>query len=125
MCWQTIYHVIMLLPTIRPAGGQTAGLYVSRLDVAVQHYFEQGVAQSTLKTYFAAWKKFNQFCTVHNVTISFPISQSVLCYFVAYLGEQGLSNYLDVPVGRQVLPDRQRSLGTWPYAQVKSGEERS
>ena len=81
----------MLLPTIRPAGGQTAGLYVSRLDVAVQHYFKQGVAQSTLKTYSAAWKKFNQFCTVHNVTISFPISQSVLCYFAAYLGEQGLS----------------------------------
>ena len=44
-----------------------------------------------LKTYSAAWKKFNQFCTLHNVAILLPISQSVLCYFVAYLGEQGLS----------------------------------
>lgn len=47
-----------------------------------------GVAQSMLKTYSAAWKKFNQLC---NVAISLPISQSVFCYFVAYLGEQGLS----------------------------------
>ena len=28
---------------------QTAGLDISRLDVTVQQYFQQGVAQSTLK----------------------------------------------------------------------------
>ena len=53
-------------PIIRPSGDQAARLDISRLDIAVQHYFELGVAQSTLKTYSAAWKKFSQFCTLHN-----------------------------------------------------------
>ena len=36
-------------------------------------------------------KHFHQFCGRYNITDPFPISELTLCYFVAYLAEQGLA----------------------------------
>ena len=55
-------------------------------------FFEQGVAQSTKKTYESAWRRFQSFCTKHNIATPLPVTQSVLCSYAAYLVNEGLSH---------------------------------
>lgn len=62
---------------------------VSHLDTAVQKYFGEALATSTKKTYQAGQKRYLDFCKKFNVT-PFPVNEAGLCYFVAYLGEEGL-----------------------------------
>ena len=61
------------------------------MDQLVQFYFEQGLSSSTHKTYATGTKRFNNFCISHNIVAPFPLSQSLLCYYVAYLAKQGLT----------------------------------
>lgn len=54
-------------------------------------YFEQGLSQSSHSSYKSGIKKFQSFCTSHQITSPFPISQSLLCYYTTYLAKQKLS----------------------------------
>ena len=48
------------------------------------------LADSTQKTYRVALNCYSQFCTMYGVN-PFPVSESLLCYFVASLARQGLT----------------------------------
>ena len=56
----------------------------------VQFYCEHGLASSTQRTYRVAVNRYSQFCTEYDV-VPFPVSESLLCYFVASLARQGLA----------------------------------
>ena len=58
-----------------------------RLDI----FCSQGIAPSTYKPYQASLKKFSIFCSTYDILSPFPVSESVLCYFAAYLACQHLS----------------------------------
>ena len=58
---------------------------------SIQHYFDQGLAQSTLKTYNAAMKRFYAFCVKFKLLSPFPVSEYLLCGFAAFLADQGLA----------------------------------
>ena len=73
------------------APGPQYGLDITSLDGAVQHFFSQGIARSTHKTYQAALKIFATFCFTYNTLYSFPVLESVLYYFATYLACQHLS----------------------------------
>lgn len=62
------------------------------MDSAIQYYCERGLAPSTLKTYKAAAKKFRNFCQLYSVSKPFPVSEYLLCSFVAYMASSGLSS---------------------------------
>ena len=64
---------------------------ISNLEKDVQKYFEQGLATSTRKTYQAGIKKFRQFCVVCNIQTPLPVSQPLLCLFISFLANNGLS----------------------------------
>ena len=64
---------------------------VHQLDTAVQHFFEAGLSTSTHKTYKSAEKRYLQFCNQFSVK-PFPASESALCYYVACLGQEGLTH---------------------------------
>lgn len=66
-------------------------LDLSSLDESVQFFCEQGIAQSTTKTYQSALNKFAQFCNLYNVLSPFPVSEDMLCYFSSYLANAQLS----------------------------------
>ncbi len=68
-----------------------ARLVIPDLDAAVHHYFTRGLAPSTHRTYSSGINKYKQFCNQFNITSPIPVSQSLLCYFVAYLATAGLS----------------------------------
>ena len=59
---------------------------LAKLDAAVQQYFEGGLATSTRKTY-----RTTVFCAQFGVSNPFPVSQALLCYFVAHLANIGLA----------------------------------
>ena len=68
------------------------GLDITSLDGVVQHFCSQGIAPSTHKTYYqAALQKFVIFCSTYDILSPFPVSKSLLCYFVTYLACQHLS----------------------------------
>ena len=77
------------------AGGTPAGppgrLDLTALAPSIQHYFDQGLAQSTLKTYNAAMKRFHAFCVKFKLLSPFPVSEYLLCGFAAFLADQGLA----------------------------------
>ena len=61
------------------------------LEKDVQRYFEQGLAESTRKTYQARINKFASFCAMYNLSNPLPVSQSVLCMFITHLANLGLA----------------------------------
>lgn len=63
---------------------------LTHLEEAVQHYCHRGLAASTHKTYGTGVSHFLHFWADHGVP-PFPVSESLLCYFVASLAEQGLA----------------------------------
>ena len=69
----------------------TGGLDLSHLEGSVQQYFQQGLAPSTRKAYQSATRRFHNFCTKYNVWNPFPVSESLLCSFVAFLADDGLA----------------------------------
>ena len=70
--------------------GSKARLDITQLDTVVQFYCVKGLADSTQKTYRVALNRYSQFCTMYSVN-PFPVSESLLCYFVASLARHGLT----------------------------------
>jgi len=88
-----------------------AGLDVSILVPTVCELFSAVIAKSTQKTYKSGSKRYTDFCDNYELT-PFPMSESVLMYFVAFLYKEGLSagmvkSYLAVARHAQI------SLGLW------------
>ena len=54
-------------------------------------YFTATLATSTRKIYLAAERRYQTFCSSFNIK-PLPVTESILCYFVACLGQQGLSH---------------------------------
>ena len=69
----------------------SSGLIVSQLDSAVQRFFNAGLTASSHKTYQAAERRYMNFC-INFALQPLPMSEVTLCYFVACLGQQGLSD---------------------------------
>ena len=63
---------------------------IHSLDGAVQVYFVAGIADSTHKTYGTAERRFNKFCKDFSLS-PYSVNESILCYFVACLSQQGLT----------------------------------
>ena len=61
------------------------------MDRAVQGYFAAALAPATHKTYKVAERRYVAFCESFGL-IPFPASESILCYYVACLGQQGLAH---------------------------------
>ena len=61
------------------------------LDQAVQRYFAAGLAPATQKTYQSAECRYLEFCSSFSL-VPLPTSESLLCYFAACLGQQGLAH---------------------------------
>lgn len=60
------------------------------LDPVVQFFCTKGLAESTHSSYGAGLNCFCKFCRAHNAE-PFPVSENLLCYFVALLGQEGLA----------------------------------
>ena len=57
----------------------------------VQHYLECSLAPSTQRTYRAAQKRYQQFCSKASLT-PFPATEKTLCAFVASIAKEGLKH---------------------------------
>ena len=68
----------------QPTGPQHHGAISSAL-------FPVRPSAPTQRTYAGALKRFHSFCTHVNVLDPFPVSELLLCSFVAYLADQGLT----------------------------------
>ena len=107
-------------------------MVISSLDAAVYRYTELGLAESTRRTYRSAVNRFSAFCSMHAVHDVFPVSEQLLCYFVAALGEQGLapatiSTYLAAVRHAQVvrgLPEPRQSSSLPRLRLLQSGVRR-
>ena len=64
---------------------------INNLDRAVLHYYSAALAPTTKKTYKAAERRYLQFCKDFALQ-PLPTSETLLCYFVACLGQQGLAH---------------------------------
>ncbi len=73
------------------AAAPKPGLDITDLDEAVQFYCDQGIADSTRKTYKSALQRFTDFCDLYSIMTPFPVSESILCYYASYLAAQKLS----------------------------------
>ena len=67
-------------------------LDITDLEKIVQRYFEHGLAASTRKTYKAGINKFNHFCVLFGIQNPLPVSHTVLCLFISFLANSGLSH---------------------------------
>ena len=61
------------------------------MDGAVQFYYAQGLAASTVKTYKSAQGRYLAFCTKYGVS-AVPVMENILCSFVSVLANQGLKH---------------------------------
>ena len=64
---------------------------MSTLDPDIHYYFERGLANSTHRAYRAGVNRYISFCCLYNVLNPFPVSESMLCYFVVALAREGLA----------------------------------
>ena len=103
------------------------------MDGSVQKYFQLGLAPSTQKTYHAAMKRFHSFCCCFNVTNPFPVTEQLLCSFVAYLADDGLApqtckSYLAAVRNMQIslgLPDPRAQSSLPILKRVQAGISRA
>ena len=65
---------------------------LTSLDPSLQFYFEQGLAQSTQRTYRAAMKHFVEFCSQYMIFNPFPLSEKLLCYYAVFMAKRGLAH---------------------------------
>ena len=59
--------------------------WITKLEQRVQHYFAKGLADSTLRTYTSAHKRYLRFCVAGSM-IAIPATEQVLCCFVVQAG---------------------------------------
>ena len=64
---------------------------LSVLDQSIQLYCRQGVADSSHRTYQAAYRAYVRFCLDYGVLEHFPINEHLLCCFVCHLAARGLA----------------------------------
>jgi hypothetical protein len=69
----------------------------------------KGLAVSTRRTYDNAWGKFEEFGREYKVTIAPPVSESTLCYFVAYLSQSW--TYKSIKVALAAIRSHHVDLG--------------
>ena len=92
------------------------------LGKSVQGFFEQGLAGSTNRTYSSAKNRYIGFCTQAKFS-PYPLTQSTLCLFAAFLAQQGLapqsiSIYLSAVRHMEVQVAATASTrASWPYLQ--------
>ena len=67
------------------------GLDFSKLQIAVQKYFINGLAPSTKKSYHAGQSRYYQFCQQLRVT-SIPTSERVLLMFITQIAKEGIAH---------------------------------
>ena len=65
---------------------------LTSLDLALQFYFEQGLAQSTQRTYRAAMKRCVEVCSQYMIFNPFPLSEKLLCYYAVFLAKRRLAH---------------------------------
>ena len=75
----------------RPPHGHQQHLALTDLDQSVRFYCQQGIAESTQRTYKAGIKQFQGFCTLYQVYNPLPVTELLLCQFAAFLANQGLA----------------------------------
>ena len=66
-------------------------MVIPSLDKLVASYTSAGIAASTRKAYNSAHKRFHSFCIHFSIGNPFPVSESLLCYFAAFLAREGLA----------------------------------
>ncbi len=111
---------------------RTGQLDQYNLAPVVQEYFQRGLASSTQSTCKAALKKFYMFCTKYDISTPFPVTEQILCYFSAFLANQGLSpqtekSYLAAVYSMQIslgLPDPQEQSLMLILKRVQAGIRR-
>ena len=64
----------------------------SELDKVVQRYLGNCVAPSTRAAYSSVVCRYHNFCNRFNIQNPFPLTESILCRFVAFLGKEGLKH---------------------------------
>lgn len=68
-----------------------SGLDIAELDKTAGSLFTKGIAESTQRTYKSGQTRFLNFCALGNFT-AVPVTETVLCYFVARLSNEGLKH---------------------------------
>ena len=54
--------------------------------------FGKGLAASTLRSYSAVHKRYLRFCAQFNISLEFPLTENVLCYFASALSDDFLKH---------------------------------
>ena len=65
---------------------------LSELDQAVQRYLGNCVAPSTCAAYRSAMRRYHNFCDRFKIQNPFPLTETIICRFVAFLGQEGLKH---------------------------------
>ena len=65
---------------------------LTSLDQSVLLYYSAGLADSTRRLYQSGRKQFISFCKEYGIKEVLPVSEETICYFVAHLGDKGLSH---------------------------------
>ena len=100
---------------------------------SVQKYFNSGLAPSTQRTYGAALRRFHSFCIKFNIASPFPVTERLLCSFLAFLADDGLAPqtgtaYLAAVRNMQIslgLPDPRDSSSMPILKRVQAGIKRA
>ena len=74
-----------------PPAGPSGRLDLASLAPTVRRYFQAGLAPATQKSYQAAMRRFEAFCTHFNVTTPFPLTEHLMCCYASFLADEGLA----------------------------------
>ena len=75
---------------VSSSSGGSARLDISGLGAVVCKLFSGGLATSTLKSYRSCANRYTQFCVKGGFS-PFPVSEQVICLFMAFLYQEGLA----------------------------------
>lgn len=67
-------------------------LDITSLDIAVGGFLDKGIAASTRTAYRSAQRRYAEFCTRYGVTHPYPLTEHILCRYVAFLAKEGLKH---------------------------------
>ena len=67
-------------------------LDITSLDIAVGGFLDKGIAASTRTAYRSAQRRYAEFCTRYGVTHPYPLTEHILCHYVAFLAKEGLKH---------------------------------
>ena len=78
-----------------PAGASSRSIPsvdLSKVEAALQRYIGSCVAPSTKAAYASAQRRYLRFCNETNIECPYPLHESTMCRYVAYLADQGLKH---------------------------------